>query len=201
MGKPAQVGAVVLAAGASRRMGQPKMGLPFRGSTVLGTVLTVLDSAGIQQKVVVIGGAKEKVEMILSGLPFAVTRAYNPDFESTEMLHSLQIGMRFLSGELDAFFITLGDQPQIDESIVRALMDEYQRSGSALILPSYQMRRGHPWLVARPFWQELLELPAASTLRDFLNRHQNEMHYLAVENPAVLADLDTPDDYRRISVE
>jgi molybdenum cofactor cytidylyltransferase len=58
------------------------------------------------------------------------------------------------------------------------------------------MRRGHPWLVARSLWNELLELQPPQSPRDFLNRHAGEILYVEVDNPSILADLDTPDDYR-----
>ena len=64
-------------------------------------------------------------------------------------------------------------------------------------MPSFQMRRGHPWLVTRPFWNEILELKPPQSLRDFLNSHASEIQYVNVDTPGVLADLDTPDDYHR----
>jgi molybdenum cofactor cytidylyltransferase len=57
------------------------------------------------------------------------------------------------------------------------------------------MRRGHPWLVARSLWHEILTLRPSESPRDFLTRHANEIHYVNVHTPTVLADLDTPEDY------
>jgi CTP:molybdopterin cytidylyltransferase MocA len=59
------------------------------------------------------------------------------------------------------------------------------------------MRRGHPWLAARPLWQELIEMDTAQTPRDLLNAHSNEIHYVALDTPSIFADLDTPEDYHR----
>jgi molybdenum cofactor cytidylyltransferase len=65
-----------------------------------------------------------------------------------------------------------------------------------VIIPSYQHRRGHPILLPRWTWQEVLELPHGETLRTVINRHAAAIHYLAVDTPTVLADVDTPEQYR-----
>ncbi|HWR65595.1 MAG TPA: nucleotidyltransferase family protein [Bellilinea sp.] len=190
------IAAIVLAAGASRRMGRAKMTLPFHENTVLGTILTTLHQAEIDPLIVVIGGAQQQVEAALSDLPFAVTRAYNPDFEHTEMLDSLKIGMRVLPEDTDAFLIVLGDQPQIQLDVVRSMLNEYQSSAHDLIIPSYQMRRGHPWLVSRPLWPALRSIAVDQTMRDFLRQQQDQILYLAVDTPSILQDMDTPEDYQ-----
>jgi len=91
--------------------------------------------------------------------------------------------------------IGLGDQPQVQERSVRSVLDEYRKSGAALVVPSFQMRRGHPWLVARPHWDEILRMRSPASLRDFLNRHADEIHYVELDNQSILQDLDTPEDY------
>ena len=192
-----KVAAIVLAAGASRRMKQAKMTLSYKGSTVLGTVLTILHSAGVDSLIVVIGGAKDGVEMALSELPFGVIHADNPEYEHTEMLDSLQIGMQRLPDDVDAFLIVLGDQPQIHAEVIQALVREYETTGQTLIIPSYRMRRGHPWLVGKDHWPDLRDLHSGQTMRDFIQQHQNQVHYLVVDTPSVLEDMDTPEDYQR----
>ena len=64
-----------------------------------------------------------------------------------------------------------------------------------LIVPSFQKRRGHPWLVEQSFWSEILDLKPPATMRDFLQSHAGFIHYLPVYTPTVLKDLDTPEDY------
>lgn len=91
--------------------------------------------------------------------------------------------------------IVLGDQPQIQARSVRAVASRFEETRAKIIVPSYQMRRGHPWLVARPLWLEILAMRAPESLREFLNRHAFEIEYVNVDNASILADLDTPDDY------
>jgi len=186
--------AVVLAAGQSRRMGRPKMILPWGQTTVIGQVVSVLFEAGVSQVVVVTGGAGAQVAEALQGQP--VRLAENPAYADGEMLSSVQVGLAALPADCPAALIVLGDQPQIEAGVVKALLARYCAGASALIVPSYQMRRGHPWLIERCLWAELLE-PGASTMRDFLNAHAAEIDYLSVQTASVLQDLDTPHDYDR----
>lgn len=190
------IAAVILAAGRSQRMGQPKMTLPWGDTTVIGRVCEVLLGAGVAQQVVVTGGAHAEVVEALANFPVQVV--FNGLFAQQEMLTSFQVGLRQLDEDIQAALVCLGDQPQIERRLVVRLMEEYEQSGAGLIVPSYQMRRGHPWLLDRSYWQDVLALAPAYSLRDFLNQHQSEIHYLAVDSRSVLLDLDTPEDYQKM---
>ena len=185
------ISAIVLAAGESKRMGQPKMLLPWGETTVLGQVISVLHAAGVEDIVTVTGGFREQVETV--AMQFGSRVAYNEKFASNEMLSSIQCGLRSLQAE--ASLICLGDQPQVQEGSVRRVRETFERSRSSLVVPSYRMRRGHPWLVARPLWEEILQMKSPQSPRDFLNAHANEIEYVEVDNPSILQDLDTPEDY------
>jgi len=193
-GKNPVIAAVVLAAGLSRRMGIPKMTLPWGSTTIIGQVVSTLSGAGVEEIWVVTGGARGEVEAALRGLPIGMV--YNPEHASGEMLTSLQVGLRALSARADAALVALGDQPQIEERNIRAVMEKYVYSRPVLAAPSYQMKRGHPWLVDRSLWPEILALHSPETLRDFLNRDPGRIAYVNVESPTVLQDLDTPEEYR-----
>lgn len=187
------ISAIILAAGESKRMGQPKMLLPWREGTVLTHVLSVFREAGIEDIVVVTGGAKEQVETLVAGL--GVRTIFNEAFQTGEMLSSIQCGVRALTRQTGAVLIGLGDQPQVQAGSVRRVCEAYFEKKSSLVVPSYQMRRGHPWLAARPLWDDLLKLELPASPRDFLNAHAAEIQYVIVDDPGILADLDTPQDY------
>ena len=187
--------AIILAAGESKRMGQPKMLLPWGEGTVLSHVITVFQKAGAEEILVVTGGAREQVENAISHLP--IKTVYNKDFTNGEMLSSIQCGIRALTSQTQAALIGLGDQPQVQERSVRMVCDAFIKTKSNIVVPSYQMRRGHPWLIARPLWDGLLKLEHPQSPRDFLNAHSENIHYANTDDPGVLADLDTPDDYQR----
>lgn len=189
------ISAIILAAGQSRRMGQPKMLLPWGKLTVIEHVVTTFLNAGIKDIIVITGGVREQVEDVIAAYP--VRTIYNQDFANGEMLSSLQCGFRAMVDQSRATLIGLGDQPQVQVEVVRRVCEAYRENKSQLIVPSFQMRRGHPWLVDHPLWNELLEMHSPESPRDFLNRHANEIHYVEVDTPSILADLDTPDDYQK----
>ena len=192
--------ALILAAGQAKRMGQPKMLLPWGDTTVLGQVIETVQRAGVNDILVVTGGAREQVEEIVAGYGGRVV--HNENFKNGEMLSSLQIGLRVLRGfavsdssSAEAALIILGDQPQVEERSVRAVASRFVETRARLVVPSYRMRRGHPWLIARPLWEEILQMNPHQTPRDFLNRHASEIEYVNVDTPSILSDLDTLEDY------
>lgn len=191
----AEIVAVILAAGQSRRMGRPKMALPWGATTVIGQVLSTLSQAGLQNMVVVTGGDRALVEQAIAGSP--ASSVFNPRYGEDNMIYSLQAGLPALEPYVQAALVVLGDQPQIETRVVEALIELYFSSLAPLIVPSYQMHRGHPWLVRRSLWPALMTLQAPQTLRDFLHAHSVDTFFMNVDTPSVLHDLDTPDDYNR----
>jgi molybdenum cofactor cytidylyltransferase len=175
-------------------MGQPKMLLPWGKLTVIEHVVVTFLNAGVEDIVVVTGGAHEQVEQAIDRYP--VRKIHNRDHESGEMLSSLQCGLREMRKRVQATLIGLGDQPQIQKESVRLICEAYRESKSDLIVPSFRMKRGHPWLVARSLWSEILALKPPETPRDFLNQYADRIQYVNVDTPSVLADLDTPEDYQ-----
>jgi molybdenum cofactor cytidylyltransferase len=189
------IAAVVLAAGESTRMGQPKMVLPWGETTVIGRVVQVLSLGGVDEVVVVTGGAREQVEAALQG--FSVRCVFNPRYTQDAMLLSLRTGLSALPKECQAAVVSLGDQPQIEVGVVRSLLEKYRQSGAALVIPSYKMRRGHPWILAQELWDAVYALSPGATMRQLIETHAGQIAYLELDHPSILRDLDTPEDYRQ----
>ena len=192
------ISAIILAAGESKRMGQPKMLLQWGKASVLTQVISTFQNAGIKDVNVVTGGAHEQVEQVVK--QNGARSVFNKDFAKSEMLSSLQCGLEVLireKSEIVAALIGLGDQPQVEMECVQLICETFWETKSKLIVPSFQMRRGHPWLVERSLWRELLEMASPQSLRHFLNKHSEEIHYVEVDTPSILADLDTPEDYQK----
>ncbi len=193
------IAAIVLAAGLSRRMGRPKLVLPWGKTTVIGQVNGVLLEAGLDPVIIVTGGAHSQIAEALRGQPTRLV--FNPRYAEDVMALSLQAGLAELStnwpNSIQAALVALGDQPQIETPVVQAVITEYRASGAALVLPSYQMRRGHPWIVQRSLWSEIMALTPPQTLRDFISANAQDIHYLAVDRASILRDLDTPEDYEQ----
>ena len=192
--------AIILAAGQSKRMGQPKMLLTWGETTVLDQVIKTVQLAGIDQIIVITGGAREQVEGIVT--EYGLRVVHNSNYDGGEMLSSLQCGLRVISESAistsissDAALICLGDQPQIQEGIIRSIANRFFKTGSGLVVPSYRMQRGHPWLVSGAYWDEILQMQTSQTPRDFLNLHASEIDYINTDNSSIISDLDTYEDY------
>lgn len=187
---------VILAAGLSKRMGEQKLLLDWEGKTVIETVVTALAEGGCPNIYIVTGASHHEISKIFSGKQ-EINLVYNENFAHCEMLQSLQVGVKALPKETKAFFIALGDQPQINSVTVAKLMDHFLKDDRKINIPSFNMKRGHPWLIPMEFAEEILNLPSEKTLRDFINAHAHEISYLNVETEDILKDLDTPEDYER----
>lgn len=186
------ISVIILAAGQSKRMGQPKMLLPWGEMTVLEKVIFTFKTAGVDDILVITGGDRQKVEALVGN---SARCAFNPDYAAGEMLSSVQVGLVELEPEVEAVLIGLGDQPQVQSRSVRFVLNEYRKSKASIVVPSFQLRRGHPWLVTSKHWEEILTIRAPLSLRDFLNRHTDKIHYVLLDNDSILLDLDTPEDY------
>src|SRR3990172_705632 len=109
--------AIILAAGESKRMGEPKMLMPWGKSTVLQTVISTFQAAGVNDILVVTGGARDKIESLIGK---TVQTIFNEDYASGEMLNSIQVGLKEKMREASAALICLGDQPQIQIRTVQS---------------------------------------------------------------------------------
>jgi len=193
------ISAIILAAGESKRMGEPKMMLKWEETTVLEHVISIFAKAGLEDILVVTGSHRDEVDEIVSRSKklFPVRRIFNEKFASGEMLSSIQCGLRDLMEKgVGAAMIGLGDQPQVQEGSVRMVCDAFNKTESPLVVPSYQMRRGHPWLISRELWQDFLAIASPQTPRDFLKKNSTKIHHVEVNNNSILLDLDTLKDYQ-----
>ncbi|MGQ9886976.1 MAG: selenium cofactor biosynthesis protein YqeC [Aggregatilineales bacterium] len=188
------VGAVVLAAGMSRRMGQPKVLMPWVGRrTIIEHILDQLVLARVDHIVVVTGSYRAEVESRAAAL--GVPTVFNPDYAEGEMLSSLKAGLAALPPQVAGVLVVLGDQPRIQPRVVNQVMMAYAEGKGGLVVPSYEMKRGHPILIDRRYWAELQALPMDGSLRTLLQAHADEIAYVNVDTDSVLRDVDTPDDY------
>ena len=193
--KQLKIGAVVLAAGLSSRMGVQKLLLPWKGKTVIETVVDTLMHSKITEIAVVTGRDAEQIASVLKPKPIQVI--YNPDFADGNMVTSLRIGLKALRERVDAILMVLADQPQMMGTTVKLLVDEWNLNPDSLCIPSYQMHRGHPWVIPARLWDKLNSLDSGQTMRDFIRINEKEIRYVVVETPTILADLDSPEDYEQ----
>ena len=186
--------AIVLAAGMSARMGAHKVLLPFGGTTVIAHIVDSLARSAIDRTFVVVGHEGPRVAAALADR--AVTIVANPDY-AAGMLSSVRCGLRALPEECDAALVALGDQPRITAALVDAMLRAYRTSGKAIVVPVFEGARGHPLLFSTRYRDEILSGYADVGLRGLLAAHAGDVLDLPVEDPSILADMDTPEDYER----
>jgi len=189
-----RVGAVVLAAGQSTRMGQPKVLLPWGEGTMIRHICEQVLAIHPYEVVVVAGEHLDAIKEELKGLPLRVV--YNPRYAEGEMLSSLQTGLEAIWSTSDACLVILGDQPAIAGAIVQELLDVYAQGKGPIVAPVVEGQRGHPLIIQNNFWQALMELPAGAAPRDMLQAHQEAVYQHPVSSSSVLMDIDTPEDYQ-----
>lgn len=187
------IAAVVLAAGLSSRMGQSKHLLPWlNGQTVIEQILTQVSAAGVPVIMVITGNRAEEVAAKAQAM--GIEAVYNPDYATGEMLSSLKTGLRHLPDEVEAVLVVLGDQPRIRAAAMRQIMAAFAAGKGKVIAPRYRGQRGHPMLISRAYFAELLALPPDGAPRDVVARHPDQVYLLDLDADAP-GDLDTPEDY------
>jgi len=193
------IAALVLAAGQSSRMGRPKMVLPWGKTTVIGQVVTTLVGAGLDEIVVVTGNDWDRVQIALDAWirMGSVRLVHNARYTEGDMLRSTQVGLKSLLKDHEAAMIVLGDQPQMEIRVVKQVIAAYQAHQPLFVVPSYQMRRGHPWMISREIWPEIFSLQSSQTLRHVLQKYADKIYYVNVDSPTILQDLDTPEAYQK----
>jgi len=195
MGRSPAFCGVILAAGDSSRMGQPKALLPWRGGTILSGAIRVLN-AFTDLVIVVAGKHVEQIRPIADAN--AAFLAVNPKPERGQF-SSLQIGVQeVLNRGRDAAIITLVDRPPARPETVKHLKDEFlvrvdQNIWSAV--PEFEGKHGHPYIVGRELIGRYLDALATANAREIHHANQNRIVYVPVTDPFVTANLDTPEDY------
>jgi molybdenum cofactor cytidylyltransferase len=184
------ISAVVLAAGASTRMGQPKLLLPLAGEPLVRRVVRQVVDSGFDDVVVVVGCEHERVVRALDGL--SVRTAVNAEYE-TGMGSSFRAAVAAMP-DSDAAMFALADQPLLGTGDYRRLLDEYRARSGGIVSVRYGEVTAPPHLFDRAYFPELAVLEHGA--RPVLQRHTDATTILRFP-PELLLDIDTPEDYDR----
>lgn len=190
-------GAVILAAGASSRMGRPKLLLPWRGTSVIGHIIGQWRELGTAQIAVVQRPDDTALTEELNRLDFPKSdRIKNPQPERG-MFSSIVCAAHWDGWREDeaSYAIVLGDQPHLRRQTLRALLAFHAEHPQAVCQPAFGGHRWHPVVLPREVF-ESLKLTRAETLKDFLKLNAAPVVQLSVDDPALSLDLDTPEDYK-----
>ncbi|MBV8047200.1 MAG: NTP transferase domain-containing protein [Paludibacterium sp.] len=194
-----RVTAIVLAAGFSRRMGSFKPLLPLGGATVLATVTQHLRAAGVTDISVVTGYHAEPLAAACARL--GVRAVHNPDFEHG-MFSSIAAGVAAQQADADACLLLPVDIPLVRPATLRQLLRYAEPPGAKIVYPAFLGQRGHPPRIHRDLFGAILEGERRASrqgLRAVLAEHEAHAVNLPVYDQRILLDMDTPEDYQRLS--
>jgi molybdenum cofactor cytidylyltransferase len=189
----ARVGAILLAAGLSERMGTCKQLLPLGGKTVIAHCLESLLAGGAEEVVVVVGPQGDAVAEEVKDYPLTVVRIAIPH---GDMAASALSGLDALSPGMSGALIALCDYPLVAPPTLRLLAAHHAEQPDSIIIPMHEGRKGHPALFPR---HVLDELDRSHTLRDLVRASPDRVRLVEVYDPGVLLDMDTPDEYLKVS--
>jgi molybdenum cofactor cytidylyltransferase len=187
---------LVLAAGGSQRMGQPKQLLPVGGRPLLGVVVSHACASRLDEVVVVLGGHAEEIAATVDlGRARAVV---NPDY-AVGMSSSLKAGIAALGDEVRRVVVLLGDQPDVSSALIDDLLELQESSGRPAASLSFDGLLHPPVVLDRSLWADLAELQGDVGCRALIRGRPELVAALPVPGRrAHPIDIDTPDDYRRL---
>jgi len=190
------IAGLILAAGESSRMGTPKATLAYRGHTFLELIVQTLREGGLERIVVVLGHQAEDIQQQVK--IEAAQVVINPDYRSGQT-SSLQAGLRALiADDLEAVLLCLVDHPAVCAETVRRIVATFRQRGAPVVIPTYQGRRGHPALIGRQLFEELLGLAGDAGADSVVRRYHPATQFVAVEDEGIVMDVDDPESYQRL---
>ncbi len=188
------ISCVILAAGASTRMGTQKLLLPFGDNTILGTTLAKIKSCGIGDIRIVLGAnaAEIKQKVDLKGL----TIIYNSDYLQGQST-SVKLAVKDISGDSGVMF-ALGDQPLVKKETFLALLKAYRKSDALAVFPvTKDGRRGNPVIFSPQTFADISLLQGDTGPRKLLEAYGNKAISIVVEDEHIHSDIDTPEEYKK----
>ncbi|MDD4987088.1 MAG: molybdenum cofactor cytidylyltransferase [Dehalococcoidales bacterium] len=187
------VSAVLLAAGESSRMGEPKQLLPFGRSTFVERAVDTLLNSAVAEVIVVVGHQAEAVVERISSKPVKIVR--NPDYRQG-MITSIIAGLRLVAPEARAVMIAFIDQPLLNSRTIDNLIRGFLSEDKGIAIPTCQGIRGHPVIFATKYIQELMIVKGDIGGRQIIDSHPEDVLEVDVASEGIIVDIDNRDDYR-----
>ena len=188
---------ILLAAGESTRLGEPKQLLDWRGRPLIEHTARVALAAGLDPVVAVIGHRADEVRAALRA---PVTIVENPNWQEG-MSTSLRAGLLALPADVAAAIMLLVDQPLVDAKHLKAMIEAYRSSVHSIVVSTYQGDRGSPTLFDRSLFDELQRVSGDSGGRTIVQAHPDLVTNVEADSELLLLDVDTPEDWQRLRRE
>jgi molybdenum cofactor cytidylyltransferase len=195
-----RINGLILAAGMSRRMGSFKPLLQIHGRTMIERSIDCMLEAGVEQVTLVLGFCGREIEQTLAAAGYESSQiklVYNQDYETTDMLHSVKIGVAGL-GPCDAFYLLPGDMPAIRPATLRRLQQTMERGQGDIIFPLLEGYRKHPPLIAAKYIPDICGFASEGGLRELWKKMEGNIACMSVEDYGCAIDVDTPVQYESV---
>jgi molybdenum cofactor cytidylyltransferase len=189
------ISGILLAAGESRRMGSPKALLRYRGKTFIARICEAFLTAGVDELIVVLGAHADELKRAIPAHPVLRT-IVNPHYFQGQ-LSSLMTGLGAVSSDSEAAIVNLVDHPLVATETFQTLIASFRANPSPILIASYNGKRGHPVLFSSQVYGEILAAPLNQGAKVVVRKDPSRVREISLDDPGILADIDTPDDYRR----
>lgn len=190
-----KIGAIILAAGSSKRMGEPKLLLPVKEKPMFLHAVERAIESNLSPIHVVAGKYITQIERELIGLP--VYTSFNKDYDKG-MSTSLKLGIALVTGLCDAVIIFLADQPLVPLTVIESIKAKYMKCKSKIIRPKYNSVPGHPILFDGSLFSDFIFIEGDSGGKTIIERYKTELEWLEFEEEEWGRDIDTREEYNQL---
>jgi molybdenum cofactor cytidylyltransferase len=188
------VSGVILAAGASRRLGRPKQLLAYHGRPLLDHVVRNALSSSLGEIIVVLGAERGRIRVLLDlSKVHVVENVHFAEGQSTSVVAALD----FVDPDAAGVLLLLGDQPGVTADVISAVVEAFDGDPQAIVMPSWQGTPSNPVLFGRSYFKELRQLTGDEGARAIVMRNRNRVRLVPIDRPAP-QDVDTEADYERL---
>lgn len=194
-----KIAGIVISAGEGRRMdGRIKQLLPWKNSTILGTIIETLKDTELDKIYIVLGHEKDKIYDSIKNLLYEKFEIVINSRYKEGMLTSIQEALKKIPEDFSGFVVFLGDQPFVNKKTVDLLLNEVKKSRYPIIVSCFKGERGHPTYISIKYKEKILSLdPKKEGLRVIVYdaRNQGDVLDLETDDPDTIKDIDTYEDY------
>lgn len=181
---------LILAGGESKRIGSPKALLKINSETFVERIANILHGSGIHQIIVVAGAHYEEIQKHLKDIKIV----FNPQYTFGQF-SSLQAGLRHITVKAESVIVWPVDLPLVRIDTITALIQSAQKN--PITVPVFHGKKGHPVIYSAETIKKILSMEPIHTGKDLFEYFKDRITLIAVEDPAVLIDIDTPEDYEK----
>ena len=196
-----KIGAIILAAGMSVRMGEPKLLLPLRGKPLFRHAMDSIHGSSMQPIYLVAGKYMEEIRQHSEDYP-ELKIIHNPNY-ADGLSTSLKLGVQSIKEHVDAVMIFLADQPLISLEVIQALIEKYKEckdEGVRIVRPEYKGEAGHPILVDAVILKEFHSIKGDQGGKNIIKKNDAVTETVSFDNSMLGFDIDTPEDFFKVKL-